>query len=77
MTAGKLGGMKPLAPGKYRVVCKEQSVIAAAMNGHSGVWPEAEAVSDGKRVVFYREGKEVFSSNATYAAANFEVTPLP
>lgn len=68
--------MKPLAPGKYRAVCREQSVIAAAMHGHSAVWPEAEAVSDGKRVRFYRNGKEVYSCNAVYAAANFEVTQL-
>ncbi len=68
--------MKPLSPGKYLLSCKENSPISAAMNGHSAVWPHAEAVSDGKRVVFLKDGKQVYSCNATYAAANFEVKRL-
>lgn len=68
--------MKPLSPGKYLLSCKEKSPIAAAMNGHSAVWPAAEAVSDGERVVLFKDGKQVYSCNARYAAANFDVTPL-
>lgn len=65
--------IKSLAPGRYLLACKETSFIAAAANGHSPVWPESEAVSDGSRVVFTRHGKEVFSCNATYAAHHFNV----
>lgn len=68
--------MKPLSPGKYCLSCKETTAIAAAMNGHSAVWPQAQAVSDGKRVVFFKDGKQVYSCNATYAGANFEVKRL-
>lgn len=68
--------IKPLSPGRYLLSCKEASFIAAAANGHSPVWPESEAVSDGSRVVFTRQGKEVYSCNATYAAHHFNVKRL-
>ncbi len=45
--------------------------MAAAMNGHSIIWPEADAESDGELVVFFKDGKQVYSCNATYAAFNF------
>ena len=69
--------IKPLSAGRYYITCKEASLIAAAANGHSTVWPEAEAVSDGARVVFTREGKDVYTCNATYAAHHFNVTRIP
>lgn len=40
--------VKPLPPGRYRLRCKEKTLLSAAANGHSAFWPEAEAKSDGK-----------------------------
>ena len=65
--------MKSLAKGRYKVRCKEANAIAAALNGHGAIWPDAEAVSDGEWVRFFRGDKEVFSCNSTYAAHNFDV----
>ena len=50
--------------------------MRATVNGHAPVWPQAEAVSDGKWVQCYRDGKRVFTCNATYARANFVVIEL-
>lgn len=47
--------------------------MKAALNGHAAVWPQAEAVSDGKWVLFYQDGERVYDCNASYAAANFVV----
>lgn len=69
--------IKPLAKGSYLLRCKEKSLLAAAANGHSAIWPEAEAQSDGKIVVFRRHGKEVYACNAAYAALNFAVVMRP
>jgi hypothetical protein len=66
--------LKPLAPGRYDVRCKEPSRMNAASNGHAAVWPQAEAISDGKWVQFYRDGKPIYDCNATYAAGNFVCT---
>ncbi|SPC24520.1 conserved hypothetical protein [Cupriavidus taiwanensis] len=38
-------------------------------NGHAEVFPGAHCVSDGKWVVFYKHGEEVWACNAMYAAA--------
>ena len=65
--------VKSLAKGKYHVRCTEATALAAALNGHGAIWPEAEAVSNGKWVKFFRGDKEVFSCNSAYAAHNFEV----
>lgn len=65
--------VKPLPPGKYLLRCKDKTVFSAAANGHSAIWPEADAESDGKLVRFVREGKEVYACNATYAALHFVV----
>ena len=43
------------------------------LNGHGAIWPEADAVSDGKWVKFFQGAKEVFTCNSAYAAHNFEV----
>jgi len=67
-----------LAPGRYRIRCRERSFILAVCNGHSFAWgPEVcEAISDGNSVTFWSEGKQVWSCNSNYAAANFECEPL-
>jgi len=66
--------LKPLALGRYEVRCKEPTRMNAVLNGHGAVWPQAEAVSDGKWVRFYRDGTVVYDCNAPYAAANFVCT---
>lgn len=58
------------------MTCKEVTRIAAVVNGHGAIWPEAIAVSDGSRVVFQRDGKEVYTCNATYAAHHFEAVKI-
>lgn len=45
-------------------------------NGHDEVFPGAECVCDGKWATFFRDGNEVWSCNATYAAAHFDFTPV-
>lgn len=71
MRSRKPEAPEPLQPGRYRVYCRDNSSAAAALNGHGAVYPEAVVVSDGKWCTFYRDGKEVWSCNATYAAAHF------
>lgn len=62
--------------GRYLFRCKEKSFLQAALNGHSTVWPEAEAVSDGTTVRFFKQGQQVWTCNAYYAAANFVFTAM-
>jgi len=50
--------------------------MAASANGHGAVYPEAVGISDGKWCVFYKEGREVWSCNAIYATAQFDVQLL-
>lgn len=64
----------PLAAGTYRAVCREGNLISAVANGHSSVFPEAICMSDGRWCTFYRDGVEVWSCNASYAAAQFTTT---
>lgn len=65
-----------LLPGRYRATCREQTLVAAAFNGHSAVWPQAHAISDGNWVRFYKGEREVFSCNSAYARAQFTCEPL-
>lgn len=67
---------RALAKGSYLLRCKESSFFAAAANGHSAVWPEAEAISDGKEVRFVRDGKQIYLCNAVYAAFNFDIVAV-
>ena len=46
---------------------------AAAANGHSIVFPEADVVVSSGLAKFYKGGKEIWSCNVSYAAANFEI----
>lgn len=38
-------------------------------------FPQARFISDGKHVAFYRNGNEIWSCNALYAATNFDIQP--
>lgn len=64
-----------LADGSYIAKCKELSILSAAVNGHSQVWPEAQVVVKGGLAIFYKEGRKVWECNATYALGHFDCTP--
>lgn len=51
--------------------CKEATRLRAALNGLSAIWPQAEAVSDGRCVQFYCDDVPIFDCNAEYASAHF------
>lgn len=62
--------------------CREKTKLAAALNGHSAIWPEAEIrFEDDKHLigwaVFYRNGERVWSCNPMYAHANFDIVEVP
>lgn len=65
--------LAPLAAGRYRCISREKSSLSAAANGHLSVWPKSIAISDGKRVEFFKDQKLVWSCNASYAAFHFEM----
>lgn len=62
--------------GQYLATCKEKSVLSAAMNGHSAVFPQAHCTVARGQAVFKKNGVEVWRCNSTYAAAHFLLTPL-
>ncbi|GJH14629.1 hypothetical protein IAG25_28180 [Caballeronia sp. EK] len=64
---------KTLRDGTYQATCKERNALAAAMNGHSAVYPQARCTIAKGWAVFVREGKEVWECNAAYAEANFKL----
>ncbi len=45
-------------------------------NGHDEVFPGAHCVSDGKWVIFYKDGEAVWACNAVCAAAHFDFAPI-
>lgn len=65
-----------LPDGEYIAKCRQKTVLSAAANGHSQVFPEAHLVVKGGTAYFSKEGKKVWSCNVTYAAAHFDVTAL-
>lgn len=67
---------KPLSDGRYCAKRKEASLLAAVAAGHSLVFPEAELVISDGWPRFYKDGKEVWSCNAQYAAVHFYVERL-
>ena len=67
---------KKLPPGRYRARCKEKTLLSAAANGHSSVFPEADCVLTNQRAEFFKNGKSVWSCNVSYAAHNFQMTPI-
>ncbi|MGH8789971.1 MAG: hypothetical protein ACREYA_33480 [Cupriavidus necator] len=65
----------PLPPGEYWATCRERTLMQALDKGHIPVFPQARCTSDGQRVVFYRNGVEVWSCSAAHAAGTFEIQP--
>ncbi|RWA50561.1 hypothetical protein AU476_27620 [Cupriavidus sp. UYMSc13B] len=64
----------PLPPGHYWATPHAPFPLDGP-NGHAEVVPGAHCVSDGKWVVFYKHGEEVWACNAMYAAAHFDFAP--
>lgn len=62
-----------LADGEYVATCRERNSIAAAMNGHGQVFPQARMKVTGQRATFYRDGAKVWACNTAYAALHFTV----
>jgi hypothetical protein len=68
--------MKALREGRYKASCKERSFLAAVLNGHSLVYPEARCIVAQGRAVFDHNGVEVWQCNAEYAALHFVLEPI-
>ncbi|MCA8050757.1 hypothetical protein [Burkholderia arboris] len=66
---------KSLQDGKYRAVCREKSALAAAINGHSQIYPEADVELKDGTAIFRRDGKIVWRCNAAYAELHFYIEP--
>ncbi|KVV07367.1 hypothetical protein [Burkholderia ubonensis] len=66
---------RPLPDGKYRAVCREKNALAAGINGHSLIYPEAEVELKNGTATFRKDGKIVWSCNAEYAAVHFSLEP--
>ncbi|WP_059447336.1 hypothetical protein [Burkholderia territorii] len=64
-----------LMDGDYEATCRERTILGAAANGHSAVFPRARMVVKGGWATFTRDGVEVWNCNARYAAAHFNVQP--
>ncbi|WP_414016522.1 hypothetical protein [Burkholderia vietnamiensis] len=62
-----------LPDGDYWATCRERNEMSAAINGHSAVFPQARMTVAKGWAVFYRNGEEVWTCNARYAAANFNI----
>jgi hypothetical protein len=65
--------MKTLHDGRYKATCKERTTLAAAMNGHGLVFPEASCTILKGQAIFDRDGVELRRSNAAYAEAHFKL----
>ncbi|WP_081821698.1 hypothetical protein [Achromobacter sp. DH1f] len=60
---------------KYKARCKEKNELAAAANGHSHIYPEADCLISGDTAIFSRQGKEIWRCSAIYARAQFGLSP--
>ncbi|CAJ6624078.1 Uncharacterised protein [Burkholderia pseudomallei] len=65
-----------LQDGKYRAVCREKNALAAGINGHSLIYPEAEAELKDGIATFRKDGKIVWRCNAAYATLHFSLVPI-
>ena len=68
--------MKTLDDGRYKATCKERNALAAAMNGHSLIFPEATCTILKGQAVFDRNGVELWRCNAAYAEVHFKLERL-
>ncbi|WP_186151995.1 hypothetical protein [Burkholderia gladioli] len=63
----------PLKDGRYKAACRERSLLAAAPNGHSQVFPHFLVVVKKGRAHFYIDSVEVWNCNGAYAATHFDL----
>ncbi|WP_080405911.1 hypothetical protein [Burkholderia ubonensis] len=68
--------VKPLKCGIYLARCKESTLLRASLNGHSAAWPEASVRVARGVAHFTKDGVEVWSCNASYAALHFNITKI-
>lgn len=64
-----------LANGEYIARPRDKSLISAALNGHSSIWPEARMVINGDDAVFFKGRKKVWGCQAMYASNMFDIIP--
>lgn len=64
-----------LADGEYEATCRERTILGAAANGHSAVFPGARMVVKDGWATFMRDGAAVWNCNARYAATHFDLQP--
>ena len=64
---------RTLVDGEYCAVCRERNAMAAAANGHSRVFPTTMVTVKDGWAYFHRDGTEVWTCNAAYAAAHFDM----
>jgi len=68
--------VKGLRDGQYMATCKERNALAAAMNGHGPVFPQARCIVAKGEAVFDRDGVELWRCNAAYAEVHFKLEPV-
>ena len=59
-----------LANGEYLAQPREKTLLSAAENGHSCIWPEARMVVTGDQAVFYQGSKKEGSTGLGLAIAD-------
>ena len=62
-----------LPDGEYWATCKERNALAAALNGHGAVFPQARMTVKNGTATFHRNGVELWVCNSIYAAVHFQV----
>jgi len=68
--------MKSPKDGRYKATCKERNALAAAMNGHASVYPDAQCTIKALDAEFTRNGVVVWRCNAAYANAHFRLEQI-
>jgi hypothetical protein len=72
----ELGTAMKLVDGHYMAMCRERNALAAAMNGHGAIYPQAMCEMKGDYAIFCRDGHEIWRCNAAYAEFNVRLEPV-
>lgn len=76
MPKKQISNIRPLSDGTYRATCKERSLLAAGMNGHSLVYPVSIVTVRTDQATFRKDGKTVWTCSAAYAAMHFHIEKI-